>query len=1662
MVDTEGLESFRGLYRDLLASAESRLPNVERLWAELEVRIEDFKNLLDKPPKSDSSRQLISSGQIQIDDLEYTINDDFKQATLQLADALDLDELEAARLCISAGSDAEELDRTILDSSIITFHERRQFLLECLRLILKQSVDPDTNGPPRKFSKELVTLILETKDRPGHNGLPYFQKCAASMVDIERWLAALSERVHTALVLNQAQPPQLKEIMTFQRLSLIRQHESLGAIISYLTKGNHTSVEDFEALLSTIKRLDKYDIILVHYLPALTTSIAQFGSLEGATSLREARTLHRKIIASKETNPWNLRYVQGAMIAWWIAEYSGLYLDNPVGSPLQGVDLEMESDERSKLFVEALSDGAFQFMLSLGAHVKPDEWRDPARLGLTQFLLRDSPMMQLDSVACSDHFYQLLMEQLEAFSDAFIANMPDTLRKLKLEEDEQRKHAQAVLQRGIQGGFVEHQLHLERFLVIISYAFERRPDAAEAFWADPDGNLYGFVQWASMRQSTPRVSAFCEMLQSISGETECANSAHKFLLEDGSNTPGKFRRSSSLSWAQIFDELQFYASKIRDRPAAPQPTIYQVGKPRADEIDEPESAMMLECYLRLTSHICRHSSVARAWVLEHPSINLVDTLFQLCSSTIPRRLRACALASIQALLTEKSSQVGEAIWSSLDHWVSGQYPSTLPSRLNTTATASALTEEIMFESIAFGFEEPNAFIGLLRALVAPCAEGDDLNDSLPFLESIGSAYRMPGIEPYVDFALGRIFPQQTADIQDKAQLRILRCTCLHFIVTCLSTFNEDLVVFANSSNVAVDAAIGTSSLAAYVRLHPFARVMEWLFNEGVIGALFSVAHQDIGEVSDSSPDSPLVLGLLRSIEVMNLVLHLQSTYFAIVRPLIKMQSSSRRAPVSNSALASFEDAIVNNLQLVVDLGLYCGTGHQELTVVSLQLLEKLSSSRKLVTSSTSAFGQRLNKNKIIGVLEMRGDAIRIGASLASEMQVDSRELDQGPNSSGFIIKTSILDFLNSCLAALPGQATIAHLLLGFSCNGNSLEILADSRFAKGLSLFHAILRVLLVYPDEELGDFLGWLTHIKQCAMQVLKQLWSSQLSSVYTMTELREIDFLSAQMLRQKMIDSSTCWNQRPFNDPLFISTDSAVCFGDYLHQRASLFEYAATELRLVSHAPTLVAEVVLKLSGSIQTGEGGRTPTIFDLLDFLELEIGDDVSQPALKHFVGIDLTACLREEIDGLAAYDLASVRELLALRRTELRRSGAFSNPPQEEEAQLELQDILLHLHAINQRRILKTARLHTLKSWVQLVILILDNADFEGSKATFILQVLQVVLPRLDKYSRENETEAAELATLTKSLLFNLDFQSPSFENGRAGDVANDRLFQLFSICLRGIHSPASTAFLRESFYIICYKYLTGMTDRLDSNAVLRRHSIQTVKAAGGRLIDIICDDAYAGSETCRLSALLLLNALLSLAKQGESQHIIECLGRANFIGILVDSIKNMSSELQDANVQDVRLLLSYYEAKLLLLLRIAQTRLGATQVLNAGLFQSVRESKLVSVDPDLGIEIDYPESLKKYYELLLAVIRVISSVVLSMGQQNERTMNSARSFLTENRHSILSLFKRHAGIGGVQTERSGNLGELVDNFVLLVTVTGFLDFEERTGLPSPSALGMFT
>lgn len=126
------------------------------------------------------------------------------------------------------------------------------------------------------------------------------------------------------------------------------------------------------------------------------------------------------------------------------------------------------------------------------------------------------------------------------------------------------------------------------------------------------------------------------------------------------------------------------------------------------------------------------------------------------------------------------------------------------------------------------------------------------------------------------------------------------------------------------------------------------------------------------------------------------------------------------------------------------------------------------------------------------------------------------------------------------------------------------------------------------------------------------------------------------------------------------------------------------------------------------------------------------------------------------------------------------------------------------------------------------------------------------------------------------------------------------------------------------------------------------------------------------------------------------------------------------------------------------------------------------------MDPDLGMgeripkyfpwrflanlsDLTIPDQEKVYYELLLAIIRVINACVVSRGAQNEHTLEEGRKFVRDSRTSMMTVMKKHAGIGAVDNALEVDIGDLAEAYMLLISVTDFL---KVSYLPMQSQLGI--
>lgn len=1450
-------------------------------------------------------------GKIKVEDVEYEINQDFQQGALQLADALNVDELEAAVMFLTAQEDSQVLDRPPLITAIMRFHERRHFLLECLRLVFHHALDreDDDGDQAQPLFHDTIAHVLDVKNKPHQNASLFARKGLVSMDDIEKWLSLLGDQIQKASIVGQEEDRDIMEAIDFQRHSLHQQHESLGAIIFYAFKSTYLSSEDLRILVSHLKKLERFDGLLIHYVPLAVEAFVQHGSPEGRGASQDtARDLHTLITSAKDSHTWRLPNFHAALIALWLSVYSGWYFDD---GPIPGVDLEKEAEERTQLFMTALDDGGLDFMLAICSCVNSEEWADPARSELVQLLLRESVITLPEADTCSIYMKKLLMESFEVFVESCIANMPDAVRKLKSEEDIQRLDQITALRDGLtsnpqRGGLLEAKTHLESLLMVMSFAFEHRPEAAQEFWADPDGNLFGFVQWASKRQTVPRVSAFCEMLCSITEGEENAEAANRFLSEEDKFMSSKLKRSTTMNWTQMFAELSHYATRITEKPSSSSSSqgMMRARKPDHMDISEPESPVMLTCYLRLMGHLCKQSNAIREGLFQNSSFKVLNILLELCNGPIPSHLRATTFATLSALMTDKTVARGNELWSAIDGRFSTEVMGAPNSKPPLVSNPPARLLQQAFQKIGESYDQINAFVVLLNALIIPASDlvgGNPLSLSYP--ESLGGEYRMPGIDPYIDFVLGHALSRKLQEVSGY-QSRLLTHNCLEFVVTSLRTFNEDLVTVLSQPHLLSDPSMSTTTLVGYVRLHPFARVMEWLFNEDVLKALFAASQQDIAEVAQASSDSVLVTTLLRSVEVMNLVVDLQSTYHNIVRPLLKTQSTSTNPPVANSALASFEDSVLNNLTLVPALCLYCGTGHEQLTVTSLALLEKLTSSRKLNRISSPELMKWQPSNKIVEVLASEVDMDSVTRSLVSQMIPEPRELEFGPQAAGYIIREGLLALLNSCLAMVTDRPTVAHLLLGFTCVGNVLDISSDGLLANQMSLLHAIIGFLQNYPDEWEGSITSWTVHLKRMAFEVLKHLWSSKLATHFTLGEMRMQGFLMSMFAGQTIVGSETSWNGDFLMSESFWFTDAASALSEFLLYRSHLYGYAATEIRSAAKlgSPTLQTGILSILLGSsvLENGEPNSNPSVFDLFDFADLDVAQRLEIPQFTFLDQIAVDMCAKPQDESLILYNLAEVEELIQVRKAELMPNGATR--AQEEEAfQAESERLKQFMVGTNQSRQIQHNRHLALRSWAELITTIITCSIIDdASRSTFILHSIQLILPKLEFSIEGDSPDSIELARLAETLISRLTSDvSTTTTPSRSGDVIDEKLHQLFQVSARGIALASSNVNLREILYSICSQYISRITASDSTHDLLRRHSQKVVKSSGPGLIEIICDDAYTGQEACRAAALLLLNCLAVLDSRTDCV-LAEVISRSNYLSLFLDAVRSLPVELRNA------------------------------------------------------------------------------------------------------------------------------------------------------------------
>ncbi|KAK9453417.1 nucleoporin Nup186/Nup192/Nup205 [Dipodascopsis uninucleata] len=908
----------------------------------------DLQNLLNVPPKNDESRKAVSLGKLKISNIEYELNAEFVAECCQLADELGIDEKIAAEFLQYGAQQQIRLDRKPLQCAMICFHLRRQYLLEVVRLVLLNATNTSLKSSVifQNTAKKLITPSFITS-------------IIAYMDSMKSELRTLQEKEASGHFLGRDLDESFVESINQRRESILKEHESIAQILVQLSKTTTITVDFIKKLLDQALSIERYDQIMIHYIPVIIAFISSFSqspsddssSSEAQRVFDDAMTIQSYIAENRRKPSSKLPFFHAAIHLWWYIYFSGFCSRERELASAPNISLDYTKDIFRPALACIINSGAMEFMMILAADTSSDPEFGTTHTELRNMLLSKtlqpvnafqdpqaqpvSQPLELESIVeMSESFQDILFQHLSDIASSLVSNMADILKELRSKEEElligdDISEAEADGHQNddddIHLGAVEFDL--ERFFMFVSYLFSDRLNGFMEYWSDMESDFYGFLIWASQCQTPLMIATYCDMLASLSLGSDSSLCAHIFLKdEDGgvsgvgiatSNAIVRDRKMYRISWEYMFEAFQYYIAQLQSfrtgqdflgnsSSANALPSRALIAIDELPELDD-DDCVVLSSYLRLFDCVASWCPQARNDLTGvNAGINAFDLLFNLLSCRTP--LTGPLLNTIKAFAADAPRPVCDVVWAALDGWLLHQpiIVSRTPQGLGGGYSRN-LSLKDRFQLLLTTYPDVYGFVSLIECLTR-IRSVDNISD-LPFPETLGANYRAPGIKPYVDLIVDEIFCSTTAVEFTTKQRLALQISCMKFMRNCIQNFNTNLISLALSNNadvgsgaVNIDSVLQPSGLAAYIRMHPCVWMMEKLFDERVYGVIFSIAAIGIDAINGQNLYKyRTVQAVALSLQIIYRVLEIEEIYIDVLQPNSKIDDiSSGRGALAGS------------------------------------------------------------------------------------------------------------------------------------------------------------------------------------------------------------------------------------------------------------------------------------------------------------------------------------------------------------------------------------------------------------------------------------------------------------------------------------------------------------------------------------------------------------------------------------------------------------------------------------------------------------------------------------------------------------------------------------------------------------------------------------------
>ncbi|EKM52358.1 uncharacterized protein PHACADRAFT_164266 [Phanerochaete carnosa HHB-10118-sp] len=474
-----------------------------------------------------------------------------------------------------------------------------------------------------------------------------------------------------------------------------------------------------------------------------------------------------------------------------------------------------------------------------------------------------------------------------------------------------------------------------------------------------------------------------------------------------------------------------------------------------------------------------------------------------------------------------------------------------------------------------------------------------------------------------------------------------------------------------------------------------------------------------------------------------------------------------------------------------------------------------------------------------------------------------------------------------------------------------------------------------------------------------------------------------------------------------------------------------------------------------------------VIEFLQSLDFDWSDSLAadQVNLEFFGYLNLGACLRVDASGCEIVDRDALVSLLTTARRTLHAQGRVLTQTHLQQIDDEMTYVLESCATENHRRKVLHSTAGCYESWRRLLDMTLTKCfdripqDRREGLLFDLLHVLPTILrsPNISEATTGVLAEAI-LSTITKlredKLLQSL---VRTGEPSNSGTLPAERLFSLLRSLLDCIVETNRHELVRGNLYAAVVNYMHLIADTRPGGGTVLSSSLSKTQPAwmddplGGvghhadswmqpesasslvngslsifkplmeNLVSLVSRDAIDGTDVWKTVAFTLLDSLVRLSQAERQPAVITAMSRSGFTRGFISGVKGSDLQLQAVLKPDPDELnsLYVYEARMSLLIRMAQTRAGAERLLENRLVLVLADCDFVDSRPEtdqafLDRDSFLPSAIQRYHQLLVPALQVVTSVLATLGPKHSTAVGQGIEFLRAHRDTAILLLKSEA------------------------------------------------